>query len=358
MALWEERLMYVGERETKWLFVILFTSQFLLGAVRTFAICGTSAAALSALLCCIVPIVLLCAAEKLSGGLGGDFTQILQRCYGKCAAAVIELIIFALAVSNASLRLKAFVTALSRTVYPGTPNLYLTAFFTFVMLCVCFLGAENITRYARLAGIGMSLVLVLVLAMAVPHFEEANICPVFGSGAAGILRGTFAAQAFADVIYLYFIGRLLRNDGAPLRVGIKAAVISAVIIVIVTLAYALCVPYPASSVYEYPFFRLATLANASVLFQRLDGAVYITWIFAGFICTGALALFCSMIFADGFKCSDYKGSAPLVVLIISALSLSSLKAVKILNTAFAPSVLAVILITALIYRTRGGKNEN
>ena len=125
--------------------------------------------------------------------------------------------------------------------------------------------------------------------------------------------------------------------GAPLRVGIKAAVISAVIIVIVTLAYALCVPYPASSVYEYPFFRLATLANASVLFQRLDGAVYITWIFAeGLICTGALALFWSMIFADGFKCSDYKGSAPLVVLIISALSLSSLKAVKNLKHGVCP----------------------
>ena len=353
--------MYIGEKETKWLLTILITSQIFVNGINIFTkAAGTSAAFVAFLSFAIVfAYVFFIERIKISEDIG--IFGMMSECYGKLTVFV-GLVFSALSLLNSSMKLKMFTTAVTDIILPDSPQIFVLIFFVIAMLAVSFSGLAAVTRYALPAGIGILLFSFLICIFNLEGFKIVNIFPVLGRGNKGIALSAGSVRLFADIFYVFVLSDFFRQRGALKRVALKTMALSGAIIVLLTLFYTLAVPYPASSGFEYPFFRLSSLANTSVLFQRLDAAVYIIWIFSGFLSVGITTLLTSIIFAKSFGLTDYKGVIHALTFVIAALSLAKGNYFDLVNSLFAIFVFSLIGVTAVIYRFKiisgRDKNEN
>lgn len=351
--------MHIGERETKWLLVILVTSRFFLGAVSGFVKAAGTAAAVSAAVCSLLVLLYFAVLGKIRLNSEGGISSMLSMGCGKYLGFAAAALLTVFSVFNASARLREFTNAVGDIILPDSPDAYIIIFFAAVMLAVSFFGTETITRYCLAAGTVILLLAALICLMNISSADLLNVCPPLGNGISGILKGLGSVYLFSDMLYIYLLEDFFRKKGASGRIGVRAAAVSGVVITVLTLMYTLCVPYPASKFFEYPVFRLAALSNTSVLFQRADGIVYIIWLFSGFISSGALALFTAMLFAKCFRADDYRGCVPAVIFIICALALSKTDLSRF-GAVFAAASFIIVGVAAAVQsfreKNRGGKN--
>ncbi len=345
--------MHIGENEVKWLFAVLLLSPFTVDALAKLFSFSGNAAFLSMILIGSAALLWFVFTENLFSEC--SFSGAIEICYGKIGSKLVFMLYFAACIISAVIRLKGFVNALSYTVYGKSPSLYLTGFFAVAMLCACFSGIENLARYAKFAGVAAISAIALIFIMSFPNFKTTNVFPLFGKGGGEILKTVKYTYLFSDIVYIFLLSNSVRKKYSIFKCGAKAVIISMISTFVLSLAYALCVPYPASENYRYPLFRTASLINFSVFFQRTEGIVYVIWMFLAFVSCGALAAFGVIMFSKCFKCSDCRGVCPLVVWIIAALSALSTTTFENLHMIFSYVLFAFTLITGIILRMKCGR---
>jgi len=343
--------MYIGEKETKWLFVVLITSQVFVSGINIFMGMGGILGAFSAFICTLLMLLYFYVTDKIKKSHDIGFFDMLEESCGKKASITAGTILTLLSVFNCSVKLKTFSVAVTDIILPDSPVSFAMLLFAFSILAVLFFGLEALTRYALPAGI---VITVFAAAVGVFNFESyktSNIFPLFGNGQIAPKSIAGGINMFADVFYVYIIAHYFRKKHAVKRVSLNAIAISGIIITAVVFLFNLAIPYPASGNFNYPFFRFSSLANTSVLFQRLDALVYVIWLFSGFLTTGALVLFTSLIFTQSFGISDYKGVVHTVVFAVLALSFSN-KNYVVMQSVFAAVALLLLLFTVTLYRLK------
>lgn len=351
--------MYIGEKETKWLLTILITSQFFVNGINIFTKAAGTSAAFVAFLSFLLVFAYVFFIERIKISEDAGVFEMMSECYGKLTVFVGAVFSF-LSALNSSMRLKMFTTAVTDIILPDSPKIFVLIFFVIAMLTVSFSGLEAITRYALPSGITILFFAFLVCIFNLEGFKIANISPLLGRGNKGIALSAGSIRVFADIFYVFVLSNFFRQKGALKRVALKSMALSGVIIILITLFYTLAVPYPASFGFEYPFFRLSALANTSVLFQRLDAAVYIIWIFSGFLSVGITALLSAIIFSKSFGLTDYKGVIHAFTFLIAAFSLVEGNYFDLINSLFAIFVFSLVGVTSVIYRFKiiSGRDKN
>lgn len=338
----------LDENETKWLFVILLTSEILVGAINGFTAAAGSGAAAAALTCTAAAAAFFAVTESIRRCDDVPFFDMIKSCYGKTASAAIGSVLTVISLFGCARSVRIFTSAVADVVLTQSPALYIAAFFAAAMLAVSVYGLQTLSRYAIAAGKILAVFVLVIVIFNIKNLRLSNALPIFGNGADGMASSVGMVYIFSDILYLCVISDHFQSRGAVMRVGSRSLIISGLFAVCAVFVYCCSVAYPASTHFRYPIFRLAALANTSVLLQRLDGAVYILWLIAGFISCGARALFTSVLFEKSFDCGDSRGIAPTVIL--AAIMLSGIVPKDGVRAAFACTAVVIYSVTIITYR--------
>lgn len=343
---------YIGEKETKWLFVMLFTSRAFVGAIHDFISFSGSIAYLNVIVCTVLVFLFLLIVNKINPCMKDDLFSMMRFCYGKPAAVALGTVLTALSFLNTAVRLRMFADAVKGAVLPSSPVIYILLFFAAAAAAVLLLGAEPITRYGYVSAIVIFFLTAIICLFNVRQYNVSNLYPHGGEYVKKLSSGTSMIYMFSDVLYLYIISGFFKSGGAVKRIGIRAAAVSGIAVTLLVLFCCALTPYPATLAFKYSFFRLASLAKSSVVLQRLDGLVYIIWIFTGFVSVGALALFTLITFSETFDTSDTKGTLPLTVFVIVVLAYAGIGFEKVLNILLCAAAFLLPAVTAAVCRIK------
>ncbi len=336
-----------GVKETVSLFVILIVSQVSLGAISGFVHNSGTAAAINAV-CGLVIALAVCI---FSGSVfkKTDFSEVFARSYGKILGYAILSLLFVFTLLNASHRMRLFADAIGEFVLTDTPMVYILLVMGLCIYAVAYSGIESITRYSVASLAAFLVFFAIIMLSAHGEISYTNICPVLGKGS---FYNVFnMLYVFADIIYMYFIFGSIR--GAKPRNVSGAVLTGGIITIVLTLVYTLCVPYPVSEEFSFPLYRLASLANSAVVFQRLDGLVFLIWMFSGFVAAGALTLFAVMLFARLTKLSDRRAVVPIAAFVVFLVAYSF--RTDIINTVMSVFTFLILPLTALVYKMKEKK---
>ncbi len=333
-----------GNKETTSLFVILVISHVIISGIAGFVENSGTAAFINVLCSAFLTavVVFLC-----SGAFAGrDICEVICKSYGKRAGGIIIFLFFVLTALNASSRMGVFTDVLKKYVLSETPEALILTVMGLCVFAAAYFGIEAVTRYSLASFVGFAVIFAIILLCAYPETEYINLCPVFGKG--NFLNVFNMLYVFSDFVYIYLISKNIRKSTR--KIALTSVAVSAVISTVVVLFYTLCVPYPVSGEFEYPIYRLASLSNSAVVFQRLDGLVYILWFFSAFISAGALGYFAVSLFAGMFGLGDRRAITSAVVILIFILSYWDIA--DAVNTLMSVFAFLFVPITVLIFRRK------
>lgn len=260
-------------------------------------------------------------------GAAGFFAFINRFYAGDCLngfsglpkgmSAAISIFLYFVFVLYGSSVMKEFSEAIGECILPRSPRIFILVVLAGIALAVCFTRIEILARYS-LALIIVTVVFVsIIFAVTLSDCEPGNLFPVVGK-----THGSgwgICLSLYADAGFFY---TLKLCDKRSLHVPVRATFLATAVLAAVMFFYSLCVPFPASAFYEYPLHRLSLLANSSLIFQRLDGLVYIIWIFIAFVTTGAITIFATHVLTGGLNLKSSTAIAPATVFLCLMVSLA------------------------------------
>lgn len=294
------------EKETtSGLFAVIAISAISLEAIGEFVANSASAAYINAAL-----VVVFALAGTWVTNISFSKTDLfsgLSAAYGKTTASFAMVALFCITIFGAGVRIDMFSRAIGRFVLEDTSEFFIKAVFALCAFFASYYGIGSLSRYGTVCLSLFFIFFAIIFSFSVSEVRAINIFPVLGKGNFGGVIGMM--YIFADVIYAYVQGK---KGGQNAK---RSILIGGTVVVLTTLFYCLCVPYPFSTMHEYPFFALASLANSSVIFQRLDGIVFAIWMLGGFVSVGALCFFATRILSQVFELSDPKALSGAVALL-------------------------------------------
>ncbi len=330
--------------EAVYLFSILGISYVVLGGISGFARNSGSAAGINSLVCTVVCFLVL---RLCAIGMGEkDFFNLTDSVYGRKMRFVIMTLFFAVTILNASARLEIYTDAVSELILRKTPKEVIAAVFCICAFFACRFGTKSLSRYSLVIFILFCVLFAVILCFSATEIKKENMFPLLGRG---------DAKNVANMLYLFsdavYVTLAFRGRGAARSMSV-IPVVTGIAGMILTAFYTLCVPYYALDYNIYPLYTLASLANSSVIFQRLDGLVFIIWFFCGFVSVGALALFATEIFKKNFSLSDRRAvSAPVVLLIFLVWSSAFIDKKAVFN-AMTVITFAFLPLTVILHRLK------
>jgi hypothetical protein len=176
--------------------------------------------------------------------------------------------------------------------------------------------------YSFAAGIVLAVTLVIILLLNIPNYDVSNIYPLLGNGADKVLSGFDGLNVYADMFLVFLMAAHFGKETSARSVGVRAIIISGILITLTTLMYILTVPYPASADFILPILEIAFDVNLDIIFQRAEGLFLFLWIFSGFIVIGGYICFSVMSFERTFNLSDRRGVIGVFLIIGMGIALS------------------------------------
>ena len=323
-----------------YLIVVMILSTVTLNSISGFVRGSGTAAPISAVLTMLIAVFCAFAADTAFGDR--SFSSVIYTVFGKKTGFLLLLFLFVLTILNVSVRMDMFSRAICGYILKQTPKVVVMAVMTVCAFFVCFFGVKAVSRYAYTFFLVFIIFAAIIIFSSSSKVDFDNLYPLLGKGDFGNVFSMM--YIFSDFIYLFVLADKRKKTAT------KAVVLSGVVTVVLTAFYVLCVPYPVSEGYNYPLYTLASLSNSSVIFQRLDGLVYIIWMFAGFISVGALSLAASCLFADTFALKDRKAVSAPLTLAIFLLAVTGLCPQGTIFTAMSWTSFVILPAVSVIYR--------
>jgi len=338
----------IGVKETSRLFSILIVSTVTLDAIWGFVHNSGTAAFINAILGLIFVLAVVLFSKKAFKN--SNFEVVLKNLYGNWVSTFLILLLLVLTILSASSRMGIFADAIGEYVLSETPRIFILILFCACIFTAVFFGIEAITRYALSVFIAFSVFLAIILLSSYTEVKAINLSPILGKGS--FINVFDMMYVFSDIIYMYLIIGYVADRKKANNVIIRATLTGGIISVICTLFYTLCVPYPVSKEFLYPLYRLASLSNSSVVFQRLDGLVFLIWMFIGFVSVSALTLFAIIIFARLFKLNDTRALSAPFSLMVLLIAVDGSVNTEFIRNSMTMYTFLVLIITSLIYRLK------
>lgn len=316
--------MHIGEKEAKWLMIVLFVSKLLFMGVRQYVAGSGTAAWIQAAWCGAVAIAVFAVLSGLYRRFEGrGLFDLAEYAFGAAGLKVLGGALFLLIAVDTAMLLRMYADTIASITLSTSPAFYIMLFLLAAVVTSALSGVEAVAKYSYVAGICIVALLALLFAMDVPNLQTENILPTLGNGPKRILLGFGGADIYADMLFLFFLTPYLAKDGAYRRAGYKAVGIGAAVIVVTTLIYTLNVPFPASGQFTLPVLEISSAINVDVIFQRAESIFLVLWIFSGFLSLGAL--FCFGLFAckETFHLQNHRAVIGALVVIVAALALTA-----------------------------------
>lgn len=308
-------------REATWFLVILLVSKILFADINKYVNHSGTAAYMQSAWCALIALVLFAIASHLSEG--ENILSAANSALGNIGMKSVGIILSLILLLDAGVMLRVYADIISSIALPESSDFFIMLFLIAAAAFAAFAGVGTMAAYSYAAGIVLVASLVLILVLNVPNYDISNIYPVLGNGFENIFTGIDGLSVYADIFLIFLMASYFKPGISVRKTGIKAIIISGIVISATTLAYILTMPYPASSDFTLPVLEIAFDVNLDVIFQRAEGLFLFLWIFSGFILIGTYICFSILSFEKSFKLTDRRAVIGVFLLIAACIALSA-----------------------------------
>jgi spore germination protein (amino acid permease) len=243
-----------------------------------------------------------CLVSVLREHPGEDIVSISRTLLGKYAAAVLGMAFYLLNLGLLIVGCRECSDSLAITMLPLTPTKYVIVLGVAVSLFVALRGLEVLSR---LCVVGAALVILLLLAtslLAVDMWSVDSILPLFGPGAAKLLKVFGVRQSmYGEVLALGILSPYLRKSshaGKAARWAVGAAMVAFTLTLLVC---EMVFPYPSLNRQAVPLIRVTRLIYLGRFFQRFEAILAPTWLISGSLQTAAAILVASLMLCSALS---------------------------------------------------------
>lgn len=279
-----------------------FTSPtFLAQSIGTSSWYATLISALTAL----VGFILVC--KLLSRFPGKNFSDIFRATLGKILGTIFSLTLCTyLVISNAML-LREFSEVLKVYILPLTPISFVLISMIVPAALVCFFGIESIARFARLMAYFLLIGYVSVLVLNYNNYDILNLFPIGGYGLiTSIQHGITRSSFYGEAVILGCIAPSLQGTVHIKKSGIKAIVISGILVSASLICSSMAFTYGTSQEIVSRLFALTQLINIGSFFQRLDPLFILPWCIGSLISITFILYISINTYCNTFKMQDMR----------------------------------------------------
>lgn len=279
--------------------------------------------------------------------------------------ALTALFLVALLITDTAPMVRAFPEAIKTALLQNTPMLDITVVLTVGVI----LGAYNgIGALGRVSSIFLPVAGVSILGFFIilgQFYKLNNIFPL--AIKENLLNGTSSLSIYSDIIAVNFLMPYAENVGTVKKSGFTALIAGGIASVVITLAYCLVYPYPASTEFISPMYQLARIVKIGTYFQRLEAIFEFVWSISILLYTSVYLFIMCDIFKTGFGLASYKPLVfPIMMIYLrfvyweSAYNKTLLSNYVVIST-FYPIIYAIPLLFGMLYllkmRRKGEKSE-
>lgn len=237
-----------------------------------------------------------------------DVFDINKILFGSVIGNLLNLLFIFYSLHLAALVLNNFAEFISSVGLPDTPKVVPVIFI--VVLCIWGVKA-GVEVLGRCSGIFTIVLLTFVMGVTVLSFNKLNfdnIRPFLYDGITPLLRGTLSAFSFpfAENVIFIMIFSSLKNRKSAFKVYWIGLIISGILIVIVSLRNIMFVGIETLAENYFPSYIVVSRISVGEFIQRIETAVIISFLLAGFIKVCCCLLAACKGISKVFALDDYR----------------------------------------------------
>ncbi len=231
-----------------------------------------------------------------------DILDIAGLAGGETGRIIGGLLLLGLILFAGALILREYTENMKIISLTDSPLGFVMMFFAVAMVAACFLGLEPIVRFIAVSVPILTAGFLFIVLMVAPYYDPTHLLPVLGNGLYGIFgKGFFKLSTYSPLVYLFLIPPFLKDQKSFQRIGYTALGVSALLLLISSLAYSLVYSYPTSLENFLPVFQLARLINYGRFFQRLESVFVFTFAISAMQYLGVILFFAVHVFKKIFR---------------------------------------------------------
>lgn len=309
--------MKVTSKDAARLIAIMIVSKILFSDINIFVKHSGTAAYIEAAVSAVASIAVFLVISFFYRKIGcPDIFDSLEFSFGKVLKSIIGTLLLILSIVYTALVLKLYTDAIITIAYPNSHSFYVMAFIVITMLFTAYNGVDTVTKFCSVCLVSMIFLLIVLYALSLKSADVSNLFPIFGGGAKSIILGAKNIYMYNEILFLFFLAGYLEKKEEAAKTGMWAIITASVVIIISVFVYTLCVPYPASKMFNMPLLQLASSTDLDVFFQRTEGIFFILWIYSSFLYLGTGFYFSLYTFKKTYSSTDFKALIPSFAVIV------------------------------------------
>jgi len=257
----------------------------------------------------------------------------LAESIGKAPLKMVVALIVTIIISGfLCTEVRTFAESVKIILLPSTRIEYIMLLFAITAGIGAYYGLEALSVVNAIFFPFCLFFLVLLIIWLVPNFELNNIMPIFGLGPKSIFcDGLKNLSCFSDILALNLLLPYCDNVEMVKKGGRISLIISAGVLLSITLAYGFCYPYPHSSDFLLTSYQLSRMVRAGEYFQRFEALFELVWTGTHLLYSSIYIFIICTVLKDGFKLRYTKPIIPCAVTILAMISFEPSSIIDLLS---------------------------
>ncbi len=275
----------------------------------------------------LIALLVFCfAALGMKKGSYKCFNYMLEdTCGGTVSCFICVVLIFCFTLTAVA-PLSNFIQIMHGLFYSNVSNRQLVFYVLPGVLIVAWMGFETIGRTAKCMFAILILATILTLVAALGEYDIYRLYPLPISNARIVANNSFSeTAAFLPALAALLICTEGMNDNKTmLYVGIRSALIAAVVCSVVQLFLGMIFPYSQLKKLAMPLCRINHMSAEETNITRLDKIAQIIWLNGSMLSASFYIYAGALLFSKSFKINDIRPPLASFALITTALVLIEL----------------------------------
>ncbi|MHB9146384.1 MAG: GerAB/ArcD/ProY family transporter [Symbiobacteriia bacterium] len=314
----------IGTAEATFLMVAILSAKAFLTMPRYMMLDGATAAWLEVILTGLVGALGWAAIVLFMRRFPGrSLIQAVEEILGPYLALPVQLLYVGTFLWVTAVVVRQFAESVLAVIMPVTPISVIITTLLGAAAYACYLGIEAVARAARYFIPIIFTLVVLLMLLVLPAGARLNrLFPLLGPGLGPLLwRAVPRSSLYLELLLLPILAPSLKEPGKMARIGYQSIVWTALLWLMVVLAFELVFPFPAGTSNPFPLLALARLIHIGRFIQRVESFFIFAWIFAAAAKLSASLLAAMLAYAQSFRLRTYRPLAFPFAVLATALAL-------------------------------------
>lgn len=266
--------------------------------------------------------VLMIYAKLLSMFEGKDIFDILNLAFGKIIGRIISLIYIWYALHIGALVLYTFSEFVSTIGLNETPKIVFMGMLMFLSTWAVKEGIEVLGRWAEILIVFLVFMISMNFILSIPNMKINNLLPILENGVKPVIKGGFSAFSFpfAETVIFTMVFSCLKDKKSIFKTYISGLLLSGTVLVFIAARNIMVLGSYVMSTTYYSTYNAVEKINIGYFLQRLESAVSIVFLIAGFVQISISLLGASKGISKIFNFNDYRFIVTPTALIIMNLA--------------------------------------